>query len=244
MQGGIVVDLTWFTMFKVYRSYTSLAVGEGIGRYHGSLGLVTDRVLTVRVVTRREILSKLGRAPGDNNADLFWGLRGAGANFGIVWSATYQAARKSDHSNGKVLTVDLIYSADKTLAYFEHLEILGDELLGKVAGMHIIHYITTEDDAEMFANLVWFSPEEEGREFLAHFIEIYWVSLFQDAFDTLDDFYIEWPDGRGTASVLEIFQNQAVINKDRDFDAYMWRDATIVLDASDQLGAMLRASWT
>lgn len=202
MQGGVAIDLSWFTMFKVHANdstvtiggaasvldfgdqlseaglmlphgtcscpgYAGLAVGGGIGRYHGSLGLVADRVVSARVVTAG---GDIVEASASSHADLFWGLRGAGANFGIVLSATYQAVRKSDHSDGKVLTVDLVYPADKTLAYFEHLEALADELPGNVAGMHVMRYNATEDRAEMFVNWVWFGREEEGRAFIAQFL--------------------------------------------------------------------------
>ncbi|KAK6210529.1 putative secondary metabolism biosynthetic enzyme [Pestalotiopsis sp. IQ-011] len=149
--------------------YTGLAVGGGIGRYYGSLGLVADRMISARVVTAT---GDIVQASAEENADLFWGLRGAGANFGIILSATYQAVKKSDHSDGNVLTVDLSYSADKAPAYFALAESLADELPGNVAAIHFVRYNATVDQAELFANWVWFGPEEEGRDFIAQFINL------------------------------------------------------------------------
>ncbi|KAK7748264.1 hypothetical protein SLS62_008724 [Diatrype stigma] len=146
--------------------YTGLAVGGGIGRYYGSLGLVSDRMLSARVVTATGDIIQVS---DQENTDLFWALRGAGANFGIVLSATYQAVKMADHADGNALTVDLVFDPEKAPAYFAHLE--GLELPGNVAGMHFVRYNSTNDWAEVFANWVWFGAEEEGRTFIAQFIE-------------------------------------------------------------------------
>jgi hypothetical protein len=60
-----------------------LTLGGGMGRLQRRHGLTVDNVLGLELVTAdgREI-----RVSDDENADLFWGMRGAGANFGIVTS--------------------------------------------------------------------------------------------------------------------------------------------------------------
>ena len=58
-----------------------LTLGGGMGRLQRKHGLTIDNVLAVDVVTAdgRQI-----RASDEEHEDLFWGLRGAGANFGIA----------------------------------------------------------------------------------------------------------------------------------------------------------------
>jgi FAD/FMN-containing dehydrogenase len=64
-----------------------LTLGGGMGRLQRKHGFTIDNLLSVDVVTAD---GRLLHASTDENADLFWGMRGAGANFGVVTSLEYQ----------------------------------------------------------------------------------------------------------------------------------------------------------
>ncbi|RPA85699.1 FAD-binding domain-containing protein [Ascobolus immersus RN42] len=64
--------------------WMGLALGGGIGKYSGQFGLVTDVLREVNIVT-----PSAGKqvASAKRNPDLYWALKGAGHNFGVVTSA-------------------------------------------------------------------------------------------------------------------------------------------------------------
>ena len=63
-----------------------LTLGGGFGYLTRRFGWTCDNVLGMDVVTAE---AKLVRASRDENADLFWGLRGGGGNFGLVTGIDY-----------------------------------------------------------------------------------------------------------------------------------------------------------
>jgi FAD/FMN-containing dehydrogenase len=64
-----------------------LTLGGGMGRLQRKLGLTIDSLLAVELVTAE---GRVVSASEDENPELFWGMRGAGANFGIVTSFEFR----------------------------------------------------------------------------------------------------------------------------------------------------------
>jgi FAD/FMN-containing dehydrogenase len=62
-------------------------LGGGMGRLMGRYGLISDALLQAKVALWNGTIVE---ASEKVNPDLFWGLRGAGHNFGVVLESTYK----------------------------------------------------------------------------------------------------------------------------------------------------------
>jgi FAD/FMN-containing dehydrogenase len=65
-----------------------LTLHGGVGHLRRKYGLTIDSLLSVDIVTAD---GTLRRASADENEDLFWAVRGAGSNFGVVTSFEFRA---------------------------------------------------------------------------------------------------------------------------------------------------------
>ncbi len=68
-------------------SVAGYSLGGGVGWYARKLGLSTNSVTAIEVVTAD---GRLRRVDHENDAELFWALRGGGGNFGIVTALEVQ----------------------------------------------------------------------------------------------------------------------------------------------------------
>jgi FAD/FMN-containing dehydrogenase len=109
----------------------------------GYFGLVLDGLISARMVTADGKVIEVSEA---KNSDLFWGIRGAGANFGIITSATYKLHRMADHNNGHVLNADFIFPANNTEKYFKYLESLSGKMPANVAAISLVNYNSSTEN--------------------------------------------------------------------------------------------------
>jgi FAD/FMN-containing dehydrogenase len=99
------------------------SLGGGVGRYQGIHGLIIDALQSVKMVTATGDLITVSKT---EEPDLFWGLRGAGFNFGIILEATYGI---HDLTNGgSVLNADFKFHPSDNQTYFEIMESFGSNL--------------------------------------------------------------------------------------------------------------------
>ncbi len=103
-----------------------LTLGGGMGRIQRKFGLTIDSLIAVELVTAD---GQFVRASEHENADLFWGLRGAGPNFGIATSFEFRL-----HGFGTTVThgwvvhpIERIH--DLVAAFREAVEVGADELM-------------------------------------------------------------------------------------------------------------------
>ncbi|TGJ85437.1 hypothetical protein E0Z10_g3301 [Xylaria hypoxylon] len=92
-------------------SYLGPALGGGHGWLQGHHGLIADQFVSVNIV-----LADGSRQTIDSSSDLWWAIKGAGHNFGIVTSVIAKVY-DIEHRDWAIET--LIFSGDKVQAVYE-----------------------------------------------------------------------------------------------------------------------------
>ena len=132
-------------------------LGGGYGRLMGQYGMSVDNLLSMNVVTAHG--DAITITPGDQ--DLWWALRGAGANFGIVTSATMRAYPVPQAQNGAWLG-PLIFTPDRIPALVTAIN--GLTLTGQ---MSIFMYFTTAGPPNYTPTVIaipfYLGPANEGE---------------------------------------------------------------------------------
>jgi FAD/FMN-containing dehydrogenase len=134
-----------------------LTLGGGLGYLMGKHGAVCDNLLSVEMVMADgEMLT----ASMDKNSDLFWAVRGAGANFGVITSFRYRL-----HPLGQVLAGLLLHPRDRAAELIAfHREFLAgtpDELDTTIG------FLNSPDGAPLVGIVVVYAgPLEEGERVL------------------------------------------------------------------------------
>lgn len=134
-----------------------LTLGGGNGWLGGKYGLACDNLLSAEMVTAEgEVIT----ASAEENEDLFWGLRGAGANLGVVTSFEYRL-----HPVGPVLGGMVLHplsQGEEVLRFFDEFSSAAPDELNTVGAV-----LTAPDGTLAFATAVCYcGPVELGEKVL------------------------------------------------------------------------------
>ena len=120
-------------------------MGAGVGPLQGLHGLMLDALVSVKLVTAT---GDLLTASTTENEDLFWGIRGAGFNFGIVTEATYKVFDTT--YEGKVLEGDFAFPASANRSIFEIIKSYDETLPAELSLSVVLTYNATLDRVTRF----------------------------------------------------------------------------------------------
>src|SRR5213075_2386139 len=141
-----------------------LTLGGGIGHLIGLHGLTLDNLLATTVVTAD---GQVLRAAGDENADLFWALRGGGGNFGVVTDFTFRL-----HPVGKVLAGQLVYRVDDAVAVLSKWRGLMANAPDELACFGFVARSSVSEQEGAIVAAAYFGEDlEVGEELLAELLD-------------------------------------------------------------------------
>src|SRR5437867_4242188 len=102
-----------------------LTLGGGLGWLQGKYGLAIDNLQSAQIVTAD---GRVLTASADENADLFWGIRGGGGNFGIAASVEFRVHPVGTLIAGGLAAHPLERGRDVLRFYRERTAALPDEM--------------------------------------------------------------------------------------------------------------------
>lgn len=149
-----------------------LTLGGGVGYLTRGYGLSADNLISVDVVTAGgEMLT----ASEEENADLFWALRGGGGNFGVVTSFEYRL-----HPVDTVYWGPMFYEVSETeniLKFFREYIRDAPEQMGVFPAFQVappLPFIPEDRHGDMFVALVacWAGDPAEGEKMFKSFHDI------------------------------------------------------------------------
>ncbi len=149
-----------------------LTLGGGVGYLTRGYGLSIDNLISVDVVTAD---GQFLVASENENADLFWALRGGGGNFGVCTSFEYRL-----HPLKEVYWGPMFYEIEETQNIFEfYREYMKDipDQMGVFPAFQIappLPFIPEDRHGDMFVALIacWTGPIEEGEAAFKPFHEV------------------------------------------------------------------------
>lgn len=102
-------------------------LGGGVGRYNGLHGMLLDSLSSVKMVTAA---GKIITASITENPDLFWGIRGAGFNYGTILEATYSIYGETAP---QVLNADFLFAPNVSQTILEYFKTFESGLPAKLS---------------------------------------------------------------------------------------------------------------
>ncbi|KAL6156932.1 hypothetical protein ACJQWK_06901 [Exserohilum turcicum] len=142
-------------------------LGGGIGVYQGLHGMIIDALQSVTLVTGK---GNIVNASASENSDLFWGIRGAGQNYGIITSATYKL---SDQTNGgQALNGDFLFPVSANATIFKILKSFAGKQPDALSLTTAIQYSPTLNTVVIMVNTVYVGAEKAGRDVIKPFLSI------------------------------------------------------------------------
>ncbi|KAL8809979.1 MAG: hypothetical protein Q9200_002964, partial [Gallowayella weberi] len=208
--------------------------------YQGYAGLMADNIIEMDVVTAdgSEITVSESSYP-----DLYWAMRGAGQNFGIVTKFRYKIF---DYPNGQDIFYAMFhFTEDKTEALFEHLNGLLNNASAYVKPIIDLGPISTSTSSFPY-------KEVSHRSFQASVgdptcaagtstkdrypvgLQIYNVSTNRKIYDLFEDMVTKFPALNTSFVQFEAFPMQAVKAVDPTSTAYAHRHDDILVALSTQ----------
>ncbi|KAL8929082.1 MAG: hypothetical protein Q9172_000625 [Xanthocarpia lactea] len=140
------------------------ALGGGFGRYMGFFGLVLDNIIDMTIVLANGTIAHVSST---SNSDLYWGMKGAGHNFGIVTEANFKIY---DFPTPRWFYAELTFTGPQLETLFQHIN--GMNQTKELGSVYTVFAINPQYSA---TDLCWYP--EEARSSFDYFNDLHPVAV-------------------------------------------------------------------
>ncbi|TGO20463.1 hypothetical protein BPAE_0294g00090 [Botrytis paeoniae] len=145
---------------------TGFTLGGGIGPYSSLYGPASDSVYEIEMVSGAgEILT----VSKDQNPDLFWGMRGAGFNYGVVTSITYNVYDATN--GGNAINADMTFTGAQNGTIWKIMESFVGKQPDQLSISAEINFSATSGII-ILVNLLYAGPQEELDPLMQPFLDL------------------------------------------------------------------------
>lgn len=142
-------------------------MGGGIGRLMGRHGLIIDSLVEMRYVLANGTAVTLNN---QTDPELWWGVRGAGQNFGIATQATY---RVYDQVNdGNHYAVDMEFSMRQLQQVLTVINTQADTLPASLALFLVTVPVGSTGGPVIAISFVYSGPVRDSQKYLQYWLDI------------------------------------------------------------------------
>jgi len=144
-----------------------LALGGGFGWISRKHGLSVDNMISAEVVTAK---GEFVTASATENADLFWGIRGGGGNFGIVTAFKFKCAEIGTEVYSGLIVKDFSNAQEYMRFHREYVRSLPDEMTVWMVARHAppLPFLpeTVHGKMVVIVPFVWLGDPAEGEKLI------------------------------------------------------------------------------
>ena len=144
-----------------------LALGGGFGWISRKHGLSVDNMISAEVVTAK---GEFVTASATENADLFWGIRGGGGNFGIVTAFEFKCAEIGTEVYSGLIVKDFSNAQEYMRFHRDYVRGLPDEMTVWMVARHAppLPFLpeTVHGKMVVIVPFVWLGDPAEGEKFI------------------------------------------------------------------------------
>ena len=158
------------------------SLGGGYGNLLGIYGFAVDNILSLDVVLANGTLTTISPK---TDADLFWALRGAGPNFGIVTAATFKSFPATVAQNTAWIG-SLVFTPDKIEKLVQALQ----DLVLKPQMNVLMYYLVFSGTPVVLLTPFYYGTEADAK---AAYASIYAIGVYMDL--SVETTYDKWNDG-------------------------------------------------